>query len=57
VEKNHKIIVIGDSHARGCARDIKVNIDEGFDVQGFIKYFLSEGEGFVFHQILFRQTL
>ena len=36
VEKEHKIIVIGDSHARGCAAEIKLNIDEGFKVQGFV---------------------
>jgi hypothetical protein len=36
VEKKHKIIVIGDSHARGCAAEIKLNLDEGFEVQGFV---------------------
>ena len=36
MEKKHKIIVIGDSHARGCAAEIKLNVDEGFEVQGFI---------------------
>ena len=36
VEKKHKIIVTGDSHSRGCAAEIKLNVDEGFEVQGFI---------------------
>ena len=36
VEKKHKIIVIGDSHAQGCAADIQLNLNEGFKVQGFV---------------------
>jgi hypothetical protein len=36
VEKKHKIIVIGDSHARGCAAEIQLNLDEGCEVQGFV---------------------
>ena len=36
VEKKHKIIVFGDSHARGCAAEIKLNLDEDFEVQGFV---------------------
>jgi hypothetical protein len=36
MEKKHKIIVIGNSHAQGCAAEIKLNLDEGFKVQGFI---------------------
>jgi hypothetical protein len=35
-KKKHKIIVIGDSHARGCAAEIQLNLDEGFEVQGFV---------------------
>ena len=35
-EKKHRIIVIGDSHARGCAAEIKSNLDEDFMVQGFV---------------------
>jgi hypothetical protein len=35
-EKKHRIIVIGDSHGRGCAAEIKSNLDEDFEVQGFI---------------------
>ena len=35
-EKKHRIVVIGDSHARGCAAEIKSNLDENFDVQGFV---------------------
>jgi predicted phosphodiesterase len=36
MEKKHKIIVIGHSHARGYAAEIKLNLDEGFEVQGFV---------------------
>ena len=36
VEKKHKIIVTGDSHARGCAAEIQLNLDEGFEVHGFV---------------------
>jgi len=36
VEKKHKIIVIDDSHARARAAEIKLNLDEGFKVQGFV---------------------
>ena len=36
MEKKHKIIVIGDSHAPGCAAEIQLNLDEGFKVQGFV---------------------
>jgi hypothetical protein len=35
-EKKHKTVVIGDSHARGYAGEIKSNLDENFDVQGFV---------------------
>ena len=35
-KKKHKIIVIGDSHARGCAVEIKTNLDKDFDVLGFV---------------------
>jgi hypothetical protein len=31
----HKIIVIGDSHARGCAAEMKRYLDTDFDVIGF----------------------
>lgn len=34
--KKHKIIIIGDSHARGCTSGIKYNLDEDFEVQGFV---------------------
>jgi hypothetical protein len=36
MEKKYKIIVTGISHARGCAAEIKLNLDEGFEVQGFV---------------------
>ena len=36
MEKKHKVIVIGGSHARGCAAEIKANLEEYFEVQGFV---------------------
>jgi hypothetical protein len=30
--RKHKILIIGDSHARGCAAEIKANLK----VQGFV---------------------
>ena len=36
MDKEHKIIVIGDSHARGCAAEIKLGLDECFEVQEFV---------------------
>jgi hypothetical protein len=35
MEKKHNIIVICYSHAQGCAAEIKLNLDEGLEVQGF----------------------
>ena len=35
-EKKHRIIVTGDRYARGCAAEIKSNLDEDFVVQGFV---------------------
>lgn len=34
--KKHKIIIIGDIHARGCASGIKYNLEVNFEVQGFV---------------------
>ena len=36
MEKKHTIIVTGDSHARGYTAEIQLNLDEGFEVQGFV---------------------
>jgi len=33
----HKIVIIGDSHARGCAAELKSNLDMDFEIQGYIK--------------------
>ena len=35
-KKKHKIILIGDSNAQGCVAEIKLNLDDGFEVQGFV---------------------
>jgi hypothetical protein len=36
-KKNHKILIIGDSHGRDCTSKVKYNLDSGFEVQGVIK--------------------
>jgi hypothetical protein len=35
-KKKHKIIVNDDSHARGCAAEIKHNLHKDFEVQEFV---------------------
>ena len=32
----HKILIIGDSHARGCATEMKAILNKDFEVQGFV---------------------
>ena len=34
--KKNKIMVIGDSHARGCAAELKVHLGKDWEVQGFV---------------------
>ena len=36
-KKKHKILIIGDSHARGIASEIKHNLDDDFEIQGIVK--------------------
>jgi hypothetical protein len=36
-KKQHKIMVVGDSHARGCATQLIGNLGEAFEVTGFVK--------------------
>ena len=36
-KKQNKIIIIGDSHARGCAQELQHKLGHGFQVQGFVK--------------------
>jgi hypothetical protein len=36
MEKKHKVIVTSDSHARGCAAEIKSNLQKDFEVQEFV---------------------
>ena len=36
-KKGNKIIIIGDSHARGCAQELQHNLGQNSDVQGFVK--------------------
>ena len=35
--KAHKILIIGDSHIRNCAANVKSNIKSNFKVQGVVK--------------------
>jgi len=35
--KAHKILIIGDSHVRNCASNVKSNINGNFKVQGIVK--------------------
>ena len=32
-----KIIILGDSHARGCAQEVQHNLGHDFEVQGTVK--------------------
>jgi hypothetical protein len=34
--RKHKILIIGDSHARGCAAEVTLNLDENFEVTGLV---------------------
>jgi hypothetical protein len=35
-ETNHKVLIIGDSHARGCAAEISDTLEETFEVLGIV---------------------
>jgi hypothetical protein len=36
-KKEHKVVVVGDSYARGCAAKLTENLGELFEVTGFVK--------------------
>ena len=36
VWKRHKVIIIGDSHVRGCVTEVSQNLGETFDISGFV---------------------
>ena len=36
-ERKHKIMIVGDSHTRGSASSIKHNLNNDFDLNGFVK--------------------
>jgi hypothetical protein len=36
-KKKNKVIIIGDSHARGCASEVQLNLDLTFETQGTVK--------------------
>jgi len=42
-KKDHKIIIVGDSHARGCTARIKDHLPNSFEVNGYIKPGVSTG--------------
>jgi len=35
--KDHKVLIIGDSHTRHCATNVKSEIKDNYDVQGLVK--------------------
>jgi len=35
--RDHKVLIIGDSHARLCAANVKADIKDKYDVQGLVK--------------------
>jgi hypothetical protein len=35
--KGHKIVIIGNSHARGCASTVKHNLNDSYKSSGFVK--------------------
>ena len=35
--KKHKVLIIGDSHARNCAANVGTDIRNNFKVQGLVK--------------------
>ena len=34
--RKHKVLIIGDSHARGCAAEVSPNLKEDFNVSGLV---------------------
>jgi len=36
-KKENKIVILGDSHARGCAQEVQYNLGRDFEVQGIVK--------------------
>jgi len=42
-KKDHKIIIVGDSHARGCTASIKDHLLDSFEVSSYIKPGVSTG--------------
>jgi hypothetical protein len=36
-KSEHKVMIIGDSHAKKCAAELRHNLDRSYEVCGFIK--------------------
>ena len=36
-KKPHNIVILGDSHARGCASEVQHNLDSNFEIQRMLK--------------------
>jgi len=36
-KKQNKILILGDSHAKGCAQEVQHNLGHGFEVHGIVK--------------------
>jgi hypothetical protein len=35
--KDHKVLIIGNSHIRNCAANVKSNVKDNFEIQGVVK--------------------
>jgi hypothetical protein len=35
--KEHKIMVVADNHAQGCAMQVKNGLNDGFEVSAYVK--------------------
>lgn len=36
MRSKHKVLIIGDSHARGCTAEVSHNLNEHFDISGLV---------------------
>jgi hypothetical protein len=36
-KRNHKVVIIGDSHSRGLAKGVQYYLNKNFEVTGFVK--------------------
>jgi hypothetical protein len=36
-KRNHKVVITGDSHSRGLAKEVQYHLNKNFEVTGFLK--------------------